>query len=141
MDALVARTAADRRFALILFELFGIVALALAATGIYGVVSGGVAERVKEIGVRAALGASRRSIQGLILRQGMALTAAGLVLGLAGSLAAGRVLLTLLFEITPLDPLTYASVTTLLVAVSAIACWLPAWRAARVDPCIALRSE
>jgi putative ABC transport system permease protein len=141
MDELVARTAADRRFALILFELFGIVALALAATGIYGVVSGGVAERVKEIGVRAALGASRRSIQGLILRQGMVLTAAGLVLGLAGSVAAGRVLLTLLFGITPLDPLTYASVTALLLTVSAVACWLPAWRAARVDPCTALRSE
>ncbi len=141
MDQLLARTAADRRFALTLFEIFGIVALALAATGIYGVVSGSVAERVKEIGVRSALGASRGSILALILRQGMILTVLGILLGLLGSVAASHVLLTLLFAVTRLDPVTYASVVVLLFVVSGLASFVPAWRAARVDPCITLRSE
>ena len=141
MDQLLARTAADRRFALTLFEVFGIVALALAGTGIYGVVSGGVAERLREIGVRSALGATRGSILTLIVRQGMTLTVLGILLGLLGSMAASRVLLTLLFAVTPLDPLTYVSVVGLLFVVSGIASFLPAWRAARVDPCITLRSE
>ena len=141
MDQLLARTAADRRFALTLFEIFGIVALALAATGIYGVVSGSVAERVREIGVRSALGASRGSILALILRQGMILTVLGILLGLLGSVATSHVLLTLLFAVTRLDPVTYASVVGLLFVVSGLATFVPAWRAARVDPCITLRSE
>ena len=141
MDQLLARTAADRRFALTLFEIFGIVALALAATGIYGVLSGSVAERVSEIGVRSALGASRGSILALILRQGMILTVLGILLGLLGSVATSHVLLTLLFAVTRLDPVTYASVVGLLFVVSGIATFVPAWRAARVDPCITLRSE
>jgi putative ABC transport system permease protein len=141
MRELVARSAAERRFALVVFEAFALVALALAATGIYGMLASSVAERTREIGVRAALGASRRDILTLVVRQGMTLTAAGVVIGLAGAAAASRVIVTLLFGVSPLDPLTYLSVVGVLLGVSAIACWLPAWRAARVDPVITLRAQ
>ena len=141
MRQLVARSAAERRFALVVFEAFALVALALAATGIYGMLASSVAERTREIGVRAALGASRRDILSLVVRQGMALTATGVVIGLIGAAVASRVLVTLLFNVSRLDPLTYLSVVGLLLAVSAVACWLPAWRAARVDPAITLRAQ
>jgi ABC-type antimicrobial peptide transport system permease subunit len=141
MDALVARSGAERRFAMVIFTAFAIVALVLAAAGIYGVLAGSVAERTREIGVRAALGASRSSIRGLVLRQGMILALIGAVIGLAGAVAASRALVTLLFGVTNLDPVTYVGVSVLLLAVSAVACWVPAWRAARVDPAITLRAE
>jgi putative ABC transport system permease protein len=141
MRELVARSAAERRFALVVFEAFALVALALAATGIYGVLAGSVAERTREIGVRSALGASRRDILALVVRQGMTLTAAGVVIGLIGAAAASGAIVSLLFGVSRLDPLTYLSVVGMLLGVSAIACWLPAWRAARVDPTIALRAQ
>src|SRR5690348_7028071 len=141
MDTLLAATAAERRFTLILFEAFGIVALALAAIGIYGVLSGNVAERTREIGIRLALGAPRASILSLVVRQGMMLMAVGAIIGIAGSLAAGRAIASQLFGVTPLDIATYAGVVLLLAAVSVGACWLPAWRASRVDPCVTLRAE
>jgi len=141
MDSLLAASAAERRFALVLFEAFAFAALILAAAGIYGVLSGSVSERTREIGVRSALGASRTGILALILRQGMALTAAGLLLGLIGAAITCRLLITLLFGVSPLDPVTYIAVVALLVTVSAVACWVPAWRAAQVDPCITLRAE
>lgn len=141
MDSLLAATVAERRFTLILFEAFGIVALALAAIGIYGVLSGSVAERTREIGIRLALGAPRANILSLIVRQGMMLTAAGALIGIAGSLAAGRAIASQLFGVTPLDIVTYAGVVLLLAGVSVGACWLPAWRASRVDPCVTLRAE
>ena len=141
MDALLAASAAERRFALILFEAFALVALVLAATGIYGVLSAGVTGRIREVGVRAALGASRGNILALVLRQGMALTALGVTIGLGAAVAGSSALATLLFGVTRLDPATYLSVAALLLGVSAVACWLPAWRAARVDPTIALRAE
>ena len=141
MNTLVAATGAERRFTLILFEAFGIVALVLAAVGIYGVLSGSVTERTHEIGIRAALGASRRNILALVIRQGMTLMGLGVVIGLAAAFAASQAITTLLFGISPLDPLTYFGVIALLLAVSAIACWIPAWRAARVDPMVALRYE
>jgi predicted permease len=141
MDALVARSGAERRFAMVIFTAFAIVALVLAAAGIYGVLAGSVAERTREIGVRAALGASRSSIRGLVLRQGMILALIGAVIGLTGAVAASRALVTLLFGVTNLDPVTYVGVSVLLLAVSAVACWVPAWRAARVDPAITLRAE
>ncbi|HXX02592.1 MAG TPA: ABC transporter permease [Candidatus Acidoferrales bacterium] len=141
MDDLLAASAAERRFVLILFEAFGLVALVLAATGLYGVLAGSVTERTRELGLRAALGASRGRIVSLVLRQGMILTAVGVGLGLAGAAAAGHVISTLLFGISRLDPLTYAVVIILLAAVSAMACAIPAWRAARVDPMVALRYE
>lgn len=141
MDDLLAASAAERRFALILFEAFALTALLLAAAGIYGVLSGSVAERTREIGIRSALGASRESILALVVRQGMMLTGIGGVIGLAGAVAASHAIAAMLFGVTPLDPATYLGVITLLALVSALACWLPAARAARVDPAITLRAE
>ncbi|HVO81765.1 MAG TPA: ABC transporter permease [Terriglobales bacterium] len=141
MDGLVTASAAERRFVLVLFEAFALVALALAATGIYGVLSGSVNERTREIGVRVAVGASPRDILALVVRQGMTLTGMGLVIGLSGAILASQALVTLLFGISRLDPMTYAGVVALLAVVSIIACWVPAWRAAKVDPSITLRAE
>ena len=141
MESLVSSSEAQRRFALILFEVFALVALILAAIGIYGVLSGTVSERMREIGVRAALGASRSQILGLVLRQGMTLTGLGIVIGLAAAVAASRAIITLLFGVSRLDPTTYLGVITLLAGVAVIACLAPAWRAARVDPSITLRAE
>lgn len=141
MDDLLASSEAQRRFALILFEAFALVALVLAATGMYGVLAGSVTERMREIGIRAALGASRGDILALVVRQGMTLTVLGVVIGLMGALAASQALTTLLFGISRLDPVTYLGVIGLLGAVSVIACGLPAWRAALVDPSITLRAQ
>lgn len=141
MNGLIEQTSAERRFTLILFEVFALVALLLAAAGIYGVLSGSVAERTREIGVRTALGASRQSILRLILGQGMSLTGIGVVIGLAGALAASRFIATMLFGISALDPVTYLGVIGLLAGVAVVACWVPAWRAARVDPVTTLRTE
>ena len=141
MQSLLAVSESQRRFAMIVFEAFALVALLLAATGIYGVLSGSVTERFHEIGIRAALGASRRELLALVLRQGITLTLIGSALGFAGALAATRSLAALLFGISRLDPVTYLAVIALLLAVSLIACGVPAWRAARVDPVTALRTE
>jgi putative ABC transport system permease protein len=141
MEDLVAASAAARRFALRLFEAFALVALLLAGIGLYGVLSGSVAERVRELAIRSALGASRGEVLSLVLRQGLSLTAAGIALGLFGALAATSAIATLLFGVTRLDPVTYAGVTMLLVAVSVMACSVPAWRAANIDPALALKGE
>lgn len=141
MEDVVAASAAQRRFALIVFEVFALVALVLAATGIYGVLSGSVAERSREIGVRSALGASPGDILRLVVQQGMTLTCFGIAIGLAGAVAASRTIATLLFGISRLDAVTYGGVIALLIGVSLIACWLPAWRASHVDPTVALRAE
>jgi putative ABC transport system permease protein len=141
MEALVAATATQRRFALTLFEAFALAALALAAIGIYGVLAGGVTERTREIGVRAALGASRGDILVLVVRQGMTVAAIGMLIGLGGAVLSTRGLETLLFGVSRLDPVTYAGVIVLLLGVAALACWIPARRAAAVDPIITLRAE
>jgi putative ABC transport system permease protein len=141
MDDLVVASAAERRFTLILFEAFALVSLVLAATGIYGVLSGSVAERTREIGVRSALGASRGNILALVLRQGLGLTGLGVAIGLMGAVVASQTIDTLLFGVSRLDPITYLSVIALLAGASAIACWVPARRATKVDPLVALRYE
>jgi putative ABC transport system permease protein len=141
LDDLLAATAADRRFALVLFEAFALSALVLAAAGIYGALAGAVAERTREIGVRAVLGASRGMIVALVLRQGLTVTGLGVGIGLAGSALASRTLKALLFGVSPLDPATYAGVVALLFAVAGLACAVPAWRAARVDPAVTLKAE
>jgi predicted permease len=141
MESLLATSEAERRFVLILFEAFGVVALVLAATGIYAVLSGSVTERMREIGVRVAVGASRGDIVAMVIRQGVRLTALGVVIGLAGAMAASQGLITLLFGVSRLDPVTYVGVIALLGGVAVIACAVPAWRAARVDPAITLRAE
>ena len=140
-DHLVAQSAMERRFALVLFEVFAIVALVLAATGLYGVLSGSVNERTREMGVRAALGASPADILRLVVGEGLALTAIGAALGVGAAAIATRAIATLLFALSPLDPTTYASVTALLALVSLSACSVPAARAARIDPAVTLRAE
>ena len=141
MDDVLAASASERRFALVLFEAFALAALVLAAAGIYGVLAGSVAERTREIGVRAALGASRESIIGLVLRQGLGLTTLGIALGLAGAVASSQAIVAMLFGVSRLDPVTYGGMIVLLLVVSVIACGVPAWRAARLDPATTLRAE
>ena len=141
MDSLLATSEAERRFVLILFEAFGLVALVLAATGIYAVLSGSVTERMREIGVRVAVGASRRDIVAMVIRQGVRLTAIGAVIGMAGAMAASQGLVTLLFGVSRLDPVTYLGVVAMLAGVAVIACAVPSWRAAQVEPAITLRAE
>ena len=141
MEGLLAASAAQRHFALILFETFALVALMLAGAGIYGVLSGSVAERTREIGVRLALGATNQSILALVIRQGMTLTGIGVAFGLAGAAAASQAIAAMLFGVSPLDPVTYLGVIVLLAAMSVIACGVPALRAMRVDPIVALRYE
>ncbi len=141
LDHLLSLATAERRFVLILFGVFALVALVLAATGIFGVLAGSVTERTREIGVRAALGATPGNILALVLRQGMSMTGVGVAIGLLGAAVTSRALISLLFGVSRLDPATYIGVISLLVVVSAIACWLPAWRASRVDPSVTLRAE
>jgi putative ABC transport system permease protein len=141
MDRLMAITEAQRRFILILSETFAIVSLLLAAVGLYGVLSRSVAERIHEIGVRMALGATRGNVLVLALRDGLRLTACGMAIGLCGALAASRAIASLLFGTSGLDPVSWFGTLALLAVVAALACWVPAWRGANVDPASALRSE
>jgi putative ABC transport system permease protein len=131
---LLDRSAAERRFALLIVETFALGALLLATAGIYGVLSASVGERVREIAVRSALGASRVGILALVVRQGLLLTALGLGLGLLGASAAAHAIAAMLFAVSPLDPLTYIGVIVTMVAAALLACIVPAWRAARIDP-------
>jgi putative ABC transport system permease protein len=141
MDQLLARSEADRRFASTLFEVFGVVALLLATIGVYGVLAGSVTERTREIGVRVALGASRADVLTFVVREGMIVTGLGIALGLAGAAAASQALVTLLFGVSRLDPVTYLGVVAILIVASAVASSVPAWRAVRVDPATTLRAE
>ena len=141
MESRLTASTADRRFTLTVFETFGSVALLLAAIGIYGVLSGSVTERTREIGVRSALGATRANILALIVRQGLNLALVGVLIGLLVSLAASNAISTLLFGVSAVDPITYAAVIALLLSACAVACWVPAWRAVRVDQSIAFRAE
>jgi putative ABC transport system permease protein len=141
MDSLLAATAAARRFALTLFEAFGLVALALAAIGIYGVLSGSVAARTHEIGIRLALGAQLRDVFQLVIGQGLRLTLIGVAIGLAGAFAVTRLMTSLLFGVSATDPVTFIGGALLLTFVALVACYVPARRATKVDPLIALRAE
>lgn len=123
------------------FGAFAAAALVLAALGLYGVIAAGVAARTREFGLRAALGASPAGITGMVLRHGLALGACGVAIGVVGTAAATRALSSLLFGVSPLDPATYGRVIAVVLAAAIAACWLPAWRAARVDPSITLRAE
>lgn len=141
MNSLLTRSESERHFVLILLEAFGLVALLLAATGIYSVLAGSVTERTREIALRAALGATRADILSLVIAQGMILTALGIVIGISGAAVTSHALITLLFGVSRLDSVAYFAVIALLGGVSAIACSVPAWHAAQVDPSITLRAE
>ncbi len=141
MDQLLSNSLAQQRFTTLLLGTFAALALLLAAVGIYGVMSYGVARRTQEIGIRMALGAQPGDVSRLIVRQGLTLALAGAVIGLAGALVVSRSIGSLLFEVKPTDPLTFIAVTILLLGTALAACYLPGRRAMRVDPVIALRYE
>ena len=141
MKAVVASSIAQPRFRTLLLGTFGALAVALAAIGLYGVLAYTVSQRTHEIGIRMALGAQMRDVLGIIVRQGMTLAVAGVALGLLAALALTRVLSSMLYQVKPSDPITFGSVGLLLIAVALLACWLPARRAAKVDPMEALRYE
>ena len=141
MEEILAGRSAFSRFYMSLLAVFAAVALALAAIGIYGVMTYTVNERTHEIGIRMALGAGPAAVLRLVLRQGLKLALVGLALGLIASLAVTRVLANFLYDVKPTDPATFAAVSLLLVAIALLAAYNPARRAARIDPLVALRSE
>jgi putative ABC transport system permease protein len=141
LDEVVARSMAERRFALEILALFAAVALLLAAIGIYGVMSYAFSRRIHELGIRIALGAQRKDILRMTLSEGMKLVVAGLVVGVVGAILLTRFLRTLLFNVTATDPVVFISIAALLAAVALLACYIPARRATRVDPLVALREE
>src|SRR5439155_16952689 len=141
MEDAVSRSLGDRRFSLSLLGAFAALAVALALLGIYGVMSYSVSQRTREIGIRMALGAARSGVLRLVVAQGARLAALGVAIGIAGAVALSRVLRSLLFGVSATDPLTYGAIASALILVALGACWLPARRAAGVDPVIALRAE
>ena len=141
MEDMIEASVGQRRLSMVLLAVFSAIALALASIGIYGVMSYFVTQRVQEIGVRMALGAQRGRVLGLVLGQGMTLALIGVVIGLAGALALTRLIATQLYAVEPTDPVTLVSVSVLLASIAALATLLPALRATRVDPVVALRQE
>jgi putative ABC transport system permease protein len=141
MNERLSDVVAEPRFQTLLLGLFGLVALVLVIAGVYGVVSYSVAQRAQEIGVRMALGAGARDVLRLVIGQGMKLVLAGVAIGLAGAFALTRLMKTLLFGVSAYDPLTFVSIALLLALVALLSCWIPARRATRVNPIIALRRE
>ncbi len=141
METTLAQSLGFQRVVASLTVVFAAVALVLAAVGLYSVLAYSVAQRTGEIGIRMALGAARSDVVALVLRQGLGLVGVGLVLGLAAAAGLGRLLTSLLFEVSPFEPTVYAAVAVLFAAVAALACWLPSWRASRVDPLVALRND
>ena len=141
MEQMLAQSVAARRFSMILLALFAVLALTLAAVGIYGVISYSVAQRTREVGIRMALGAQTMDVLKLVVRDGLATVMIGVGVGLIGALMLTRLMTTLLFGVTPTDLSTYATVAIGLIAVALLACYIPARRATKVDPLVALRYE
>jgi putative ABC transport system permease protein len=141
MQGRLVDSLAQSRFSTMLLTVFGAIALLLAAIVVYGVISYGVAQRTQEIGIRMALGARHADVLAMVVRHGAVLAGVGMVVGLAGALALSGLLSTLLFRVSPTDPPTFAGGIVVLMAVAVMAAALPARRAARTDPMVALRSE
>jgi len=141
VNEVIASTTAPRRFNTLLLAIFAAVAMALTAVGVYSVISYSVTQRTQEVGVRIALGARPRDVIRLILKQGLTLTLIGVAAGVLGAIAAARVMSGLLYGVTATDPATFAAISLLLAMVALLACYLPARRAARVEPVAALRRE
>jgi putative ABC transport system permease protein len=141
METIVADSIAQERLSMLLMGLFGTLALVLASVGIYGLLSYAVAQRTQEMGIRMALGARMVDVMTLILKQGFGLVVIGEVIGLFGAFAFTRLLRTMLFGVTATDTLTFVAVSLVLTAVAMLACYIPARRATKVDPLIALRYE
>ena len=141
MDHLVASSLTRQRFYAAVMGVFAAIAVLLSAVGIYGVLAYAVGQRTREFGVRTALGARSRDVLAMVLRQGLALTSIGIGLGLAGAIALTRYIEGMLYDVTPLDPVTYLAVIVLFAVVTSIACYVPARRATRIDPMTALRYE
>jgi putative ABC transport system permease protein len=141
MEQLIGRSIAPQRFNLSLLSLFAALGLLLAAVGIYGVMAYSVSQRTHEFGIRMALGAQTRDVLKLIMRQGMMQALIGVGIGLIASLTLTRLMKSLLFGVSPTDPLTFALIALLLTTVALLACYIPARRAARVNPLTALRYE
>jgi putative ABC transport system permease protein len=141
MDRVLEASIARERMAVLVLMVFAVVALTLASVGLYGVVAHGVTERTHEIGVRIALGAERRHVLGLVVRQGLSMAVLGTAIGVAGAIALSRWIEGLLFGVTATDPATIVAVVAMLLTVALVACYVPAWRATRVNPTQALRAE
>ena len=141
LEQLLGTSVAPRKFNTLLLAIFASVALILAAIGLYGVMSYSVSWQTHEIGIRMALGANRANVLRLVVRQGMKMTLVGLALGLIGAFFMSRVLIGMLYGVSPTDPLTFGGVSVVLLAVALLACLIPARRATRVDPIVALRDE
>jgi predicted permease len=141
MEEVISDSLVERRFTMLLLVIFASVAVAMAAVGIYGVMSYAVSRRTHELGVRIALGASRHEILRLVVREGITLAVTGTAVGLAAAFALTRFMASLLYGVRPADPATFGAVSLLLVGIALLACYVPAWRATRVDPLVALRYE
>ena len=141
MTQLLADSEVRRKFVLSLMNAFALVALLLAALGTYGVMTFAAGQRVREIGIRMALGAEPANIVRLMLAPGLLLAGIGIIVGIISALFLTRLMATLLFSVSPADVSTYAAISALLITVTLVACWLPARRAMRVDPIVALRHE